>query len=289
MRRRNNANWFQRKFLQIFGGKWGKKGIRFFSIDKRQKFVIAVLFLSAGLFLAEFNKLSVTNSGFITVLGLAFLTNVFLYWAIHADVKENKAYQSFILPFFYTLAFGLFYFLTPTLLFSRILMIAIYAFGLYSLFLSQNILVVSSMRTIALLSGARIVSFVLTLVSYFFLANIVFTLHVYVVFVMVFIFLCTYALSYASLWTYNLQKTVTNVQTWVLAIAVCLVESAAILWFWPSNPTVIALFLAGLFYTIVGLAHMWFERRLFKGILWEYVWVSCITFFVLILFTPWGK
>jgi hypothetical protein len=78
-------------------------------------------------------------------------------------------------------------------------------------------------------------------------------------------------------------------QTWVFALSVALVEVATLLWFWPSSPTVIALFLAGFFYTIVGLSHMWFERRLFKGILWEYVWVSCITFFVLILFTQWGK
>lgn len=289
MTKRNKHNRLQRVLLGIFGIRRGKRGIGLFSIDKRQKFVIAVLFLSTGLFLAELNKLSVTNSGFFAVMILAVFTSIFLFWAIHTDIKENKTYQSLILPFFYTLAFGLFYFLTPTLVLSRIIMIAVYAFGLYSLFLSQNILVVSSMRTIALLSGARIVSFVITLISYFFLANIIFSLHMNVLFVIFFVFLCTYALSYGSLWTYNLQKTIPYVHTWVFAITFCLVEVATVLWFWPSSPTVIALFLAGFFYTIVGLAHMWFERRLFKGILWEYVWVSCITFFVLILFTPWGK
>ncbi|HEX8931586.1 MAG TPA: hypothetical protein VF810_00345, partial [Patescibacteria group bacterium] len=107
--------------------------------------------------------------------------------------------------------------------------------------------------------------------------------------VILLVFLYSYALIYGSLWTYNLQKTIQDVGKWGLAVTVCLVETAAILWFWPSSPTVIALFLAGSFYTIVGLSHVWFERRLFKGILWEYIWVSCITFFLLILFTPWGK
>ena len=169
MNKRSIANRFRRGFFQFFNGKRGKRGFRLFTIDKRQKFVISVIFLSIGLFLAEFTKISVTNSGFFAVLFLAFITNLFLFWAIHEDIRENRAYQSFILPFFYTLAFGLFYFLTPTLFLSRIIMVGIYAFGLYSLFLSQNILVVSSMRTIALLSGAKIVSFVITLISFFFL------------------------------------------------------------------------------------------------------------------------
>lgn len=280
---------FNLGFLRFFNNKRGKRGFHLFSIGKRQKFVIAVIILSLSLFLSEFQNIQLTKSGIFFVLFLAVFTNIFLYWAIHADVKENKAYQSFILPFFYSLAFGLFYFVTPAVFFSRIILTAVYAFGLYSLFLSQNILVVSLMRTIALLSGARIVSFVITLISYFFLTNIVFTFHINIIFVILFIFLYTYFLIYGSLWTYNLQKTISNMQTWALTLTVCLVEVATTLWFWPSSPTVIALFLAGFFYTIVGLSHIWFERRLFKGILWEYVWVSCITFFVLILFTSWGK
>jgi hypothetical protein len=289
MSREHKTKRFQLGFLRLFHTKRKKRGIRFFSIDKRQKFVIAVLVLSLSLFLAEFQHFHFTQSGIFVILFLALLTNLFLFWAIREDVRENKAYQSFILPFFYSLAFGLFYFLTPTIFLSRIILTIVYAFGLYSLFLSQNILVVSSMRTIALLSGARIVSFVITLISYFFLTNIVYTLHVNIFFVLSFFAFYTFALIYGSLWTYNLQKTIPNVFTWVWVLTICLVEIAAILWFWPSSPTVIALFLAGFFYTIVGLSHIWFERRLFKGILWEYVWVSCITFFVLFLFTPWGK
>jgi hypothetical protein len=289
MNKRIKTNRFSRGLLRVFGNKRGKRGVAFFSIDKRQKFVIAVIILSLGLFFAEFHKIEVTSSGFFIVLFLSILTDLFLFWAIHEDIRANRAYQSFILPFFYSLAFGLFYFLTPTILFSRIILTIVYAFGLYSLFLSQNILVVSSMRTIALLSGARIVSFVITLISYFFLTNIVYTLHFNVFLVIPFVVLYTFFLIYGSLWTYNLQKTIPYFLTWVLALTGCLAEAATILWFWPTAPTFIALFLAGFFYTIVGLSHIWFERRLFKGILWEYVWVSCITFFILILFTPWGK
>lgn len=265
--------------------KRGRKVLNF-SIEKRQKFVIAVLLLSVALFFAEYQF---SRSGIYTTVFLAIFTNIFLLWAIYPDLKENKSYQVFILPFLYSLAFGLFYFVTPTVFISRLLLTAVYAFGLYSLLLSQNIFMVSSVRTIQLLSGARIVSFVITLVSFFLLTNIVFTLHVTIFPVIVLMLIFTYLLIFHSLWTYSLQKISHPLSIWVSALTVCIVEAGTILWFWPSSPTVIALFLTGFCYSLVGLSHIWFEKRLFKGILWEYVWVGCIVFFVLILFTTWGK
>jgi len=272
--------------LKSLGFRRGRKGMTAPLIEKRQKFIIAVIVLSLGFFLAEFQF---SKLGFFTVLFLSFLTNIFLLWAVYGDIKENKSYQVFILPFFYSLAFGSFYFLAPTIFLSRVILTVVYAFGLYSLFLSQNILVVSSMRTIALLSGARIVNFVITLVSYFFLTNILYSLHVTIFLVILIILFYTFFLVYGSLWTYNLQKTIQQIGVWVSVLTACLVEAAAVLWFWPTSPTVVALFLTGFFYTIIGLSHVWFERRLFKGILWEYVWVGSVTFFILILFSSWGK
>jgi hypothetical protein len=266
-------------------GKRGKRKLQFV-IDKRQKFVLAVLILSLGLFFTEYQ---LTQWGLIVTLILPFLTVLFLIWAIYEDLKENKLYQVVILPFIYTFAFGFFYLLTPTSFIIRLILTAIYAFGLYSLMLSQNIFVVSLSRTIQLLSGARIVSFVITLISYFFLTNIVFSFHVVVFPVIVAIAIYTYLLIYHSLWTYTLQKYSQPLMIWVSALTACVIEIACLVWFWPSNPTVTALFLTGFFYAIVGLSHIWFEKRFFKGILWEYVWVGTIVFFVLLLFTQWGK
>ncbi len=257
-----------------------------FSIDKRQKFVIGTILLSLGLFLTEFQF---SRSGIFIAFTLSIFTNVFVLWANYQDIKENKSYQVLILPFFYSLSFSLFYFLTPAALLSRLLLTSVYAFGLYSLFLSQNIFIVSSFRTIQLLSGARIVSFVITLISFFFLNNILFTFHVTIFPVIAIMLVYTYLLIYHSLWTYTLQKMPQPLSIWVSTLTICLVETATIAWFWPSNPTVIALFLTGLFYTTVGLSHVWFEKRLFKGVLWEYVWVGCIVLFVLLSFTQWGK
>ncbi len=255
-------------------------------IDKRQKFVIATLVLSLGLFFTEFQF---GKSGLYAALFLSVATNIFLFWAIYKDFWENRAYVVFILPFFYSLAFGLFYFLTPTIFIAHLLLAIIYAFGLYSLFLSQNIFIVSSNRTITLLSGARIVSFVITLISYFLLTDIIYTLHLLVFPVIAVLILYTFLFVYHALWTYTLQKNLQPLFLWAAGMTLCIGETGTLLWFWPSSPTVIALFLTGFFYMLVGLSHMWLERRLFKGILWEYVWIGCIVFFVLLSFTQWGK
>ena len=270
---------------QLSGVKKGRSKISF-SIGKRQKFVIGTLLLAAGLFFTQFRF---SEWGIAITFAMPLLTVLVLFWAIHSDLKENKSYQVFILPFFFSLAFGFFYLLTPTTFLVRLVLTGIYAFGLYSLFLSQNIFIVSSSRTIQLLSGARIVSFVLTLISFFFLTNIVFSFHAIIFPVIAVIAAYGYLLVYHSLWTYTLQRYSQPLLIWASVLTACLIEVATLVWFWPSNPTVTALFLTGFFYTIVGLSHIWFEKRLFKGILWEYVWVGTIVFFVLILFTKWGN
>jgi len=283
----NNKS-FQNLQKNRFLSKTKKGGRRNFSfyIDKRQKFVIGTFILAFGLFIAEYQF---GRAGVFVPILLAILTDTFLYWAIYKDLKESHTMEAFVLPFFYSLSFGLFYFLSPSSFIFRVMLTTIFAFGAYSVFLSQNILAVSSTRTITLLSGARIVSFVAALLSYFFLTNIVFTLHSNILIDVLLILIYSFLLIYHSLWTYTLQKINKPLLTWTAALTLCLIEASILLWFWPSNPTFIALFLTGFFYAIVGLSHIWFERRLFKGIMWEYVWVGCIIFFVLILFTPWGK
>jgi hypothetical protein len=257
-------------------------------LEKRQKFILSVMLLSIALF---FTESQFRQSGFLIAFLLSFFTDVFLFWAIRNDLKDAESeypYSIFILPFFYTLAFVLFYFLVPSRLLSRVILTILYGVGLYSLYLCQNIFTVSSIRTIALVSGAKIVSFVLTLLSFFFLSNIIFTLHLPIYFSVPLVGVFSGFLVFQSLWTYAPTKPSLSLFLWSGVLTVCLLEIAATLWFWPSSPTVIALFMTGFFYTIVGLSHVWLERRLFRGVLWEYVWVGAVVFFVLQLFTSWG-
>ncbi len=261
-----------------------KQKKRQFILDKRQKFAIGVGLLSLGLFGA-----SITFNGYGILLSaiLAIFSDLFLFWAIREDVKENFAPQVFILPFLYSLSFGLFSFLAPARLLTRLILTALYAVGLYSVFLSENIFIVASIRTIALLNSARIVSLVISLVTFFFLANTTYSLRLIVFATVGLIALITLLLSMHAVWSYTLEKTIRKDFLWTSIITLCLIELSVILWFWPATPTVLALFLTSIWYVLVGLSHMWLDKRLFRNVMWEYMWVAVIAFSVLISFTTW--
>lgn len=258
--------------------------LRKFNINKRQRLVTAVLLLSLSLFISEY---FLGKSGIFMVFVLSFVTDLFLFFALYEDLKENFYPQVFILPFFYSLAFGLFYLLVPARLLTRIMMTSLYGVGLYSLFLSNNIFTVSSIRTIALLSSARTVSFAIILLSYFFLTNVVYSLHTNILVTNLLILFFTFPITLYSVWIYTLERDLKVNLIWPISLTVLILEASTMLWFWPSTPTLISLFLTGVFYTVIGLSQAWFEKRLFRGVIFEYFWVAILTFIVLLFFTIW--
>lgn len=256
-----------------------------FYITKREKLVVGVIALSVSLFIAEY---ALGKSGLIVAFVLAFFSDIFLFWAIKDDLKENFTPHVFILPFLFTLAFALFYLLVPSRILTRIITTGLYGFGIYSLFLSQNIFTVSSIRTIALLSGARTVSLVISLVTYFFLTNVVFSLHLNIIITLILVALYSLPLIAQSIWTYTLDKNIYASLPWGALLTLALGEVALLLWFWPSTPTIVALFMTGFLYIILGVSHLWLERRLFRGVIVEYLWVALVVFTVLVVFTSWS-
>jgi hypothetical protein len=270
-------------------GKGQRKKIRSFLsrvlFSKRQRFILAVIILSLGLFVSEY---ILGKSAISIVFVLSLLTVGSLFITLREDLKDNFSPQVFILPFFYSLAVGLFYLLVPARMFTRIGITSLYALGLYSLFLTENIFTVSSIRTIALLSGARTVSLVLALLSFFFLSNVVFSFHINVFITLLLIFIYSFLLVLQSVWTYTLEKNPLAEIFWVLSLTFCLVEVAVFLWFRQGSPTVLALFLTAIFYVLIGLTQAWFEKRLFRSVILEYFWVTVVSFIFLILFTNLG-
>ena len=255
-----------------------------FVFDKRQKFAIGVVILSLGLFGASitFNEYGIVLSAL-----LAIFSDIFLFWAIHEDMQQNFSPQALILPFLYSLSFGLFSFLAPARLLTRLTLTALYAVGLYSVFLSENIFIVASIRTIALLNSARIVSLVISLITFFFLTNTTFSLRLIIFPTLALIIVITFLLTMHAIWTYTLEKSFRKDVLWIGIITLCLTQLFLALWFWPTSPTVIALFLTSIWYVLVGLSHVWLDKRLFRNVLWEYLWVAIIAFSVLISFTKW--
>lgn len=267
-----------------------KKGF----LTKRQRFVTGVLILSTLLFITDH---FLARSSFVVLIFLSILSNVFLYWALHKDLKEHFSPQVFILPFLYTMGFGLFSPLIPARILADLTLSIIYAIGLYSLFLSQNIFTISGVRTIALLSGARTVSFVITIFTFLLITTVIFSVNLNVFIALGLFFIVSFLLTMQSIWTYTLEKSIRKNIVYVLLLAICQLEVAMLLWFWPNRswllssfdppPVLISLFLTGFFYICIGLSHLWFEKRLFKSTLWEYVWIGFIVLVFLVAFTSW--
>lgn len=257
-------------------------------VTKRQKFVTLVATLSLGLFFSEY---LLGKSGFFIAVVLSLLSGSFFLLSVRADLHRQVLPYVVVLPVLYTLAVSLFYFLVPARFLTRVITTGLYAFGLYSLFLSLNIFVVGSIRTIALLTGARIVSLVVTMVSFFLLARIIFSFPMPIVVAMIarplLVAIASYVFITHALWTVALETDLRKYALWAGVLSILLAQVATLLGFWPTSSTVVALFLTGFFYTIVGLSQAWLDRRLFKGVIWEYVWVSAIVFALLVLFTQW--
>ena len=215
--------------------------------------------------------------------------DILLLLILRKDIKGTFFAPILVLPFFFSLAFPFFYALVPERLLSRLLITLIYGFGLYSLFLTQNIFAVSGIRTINLLRSARIVAFVITLLVFYFLVNFIFSLRLPVLLTPLVIFPLAFFMNIQSLWTYSLDTTqVRGIALFSVCIALCIVQLAYVLILWPVNASIYSLFLTGIFYTYSGLCHAWLERRLFKGILWEYIWVGFISVLFLVIFSKWG-
>ncbi len=263
-----------------------KKLLRFFSLSKRQKFVISVLILSAGLFLTEF------LGGFtliISAFALSLFTVAFLYLSLRDDIKGTFYYPILILPFVFTLSFVLFYPLIPARFITRTILTLFYAFGSYSLFLTQNIFAVSAIRTINLMRSARIVSFVLTILTLFLLTSVIFSLRLPIFLSPFLVFVIIFLLNFQSLWTYSLNRDFVPEGLFLsLFTSICLTELSIVLNLWPINGSIYSIFLTGVFYAYSGLSHAWVEKRLFKGVLWEYIWVGFMAVLILVFFSKWG-
>lgn len=259
---------------------------RLINLSKRQRFVLATVVLSLGVFLSEyFTGYTLTIAAFF----LSILTVALMLLILRKDVRGTFFFPITVLPFFYTLAFPFFYALVPERLITRLLITGIYAFGLYSLFLTQNIFAVSGIRTINLLRSARIVAFVITLLVFYFLVNFIFSLRLPVLLTPLAIFPLSFLMNVQSLWTYTLDKSqIKAISLFSLFVSISVVQLAYVLILWPVNASIYSLFLTGIFYTYSGLCHAWLERRLFKGILWEYVWVGFISILFLVVFSKWG-
>jgi hypothetical protein len=193
------------------------------------------------------------------------------------------------LPVFFTIGVGLFWFLLPANIFTRIPVLLFYAFGIYSLCLTMNIYTVSTIRTIALLRAARGVGFVLTLVTAFLLYDAIISLKANIGLTAVLVSLVSFPLFLQGYWAIPLEVIYSRTLARMSVIAsLILAEISASLFFWPVTIIVGSLFLTVSIYVLLGLGQAKLEARLFKTTIREYILVGSLVFLGMFVATRWG-
>lgn len=256
-------------------------------LSKRQKLVFSTSLLTAGLLIGF---LLGPHMQLQSVSLLAALALVLTLYCLHGDLTGAKWIIVILLPVLFTVACTLFYFLLPARWLTRIIMLLIYSVGFYGILLAFNIFVVSSVsRSIKLLHAARTIAFLFSVVCAFAFYNVLFSLHTYLPIVLLGVLGISFLLTVPIVWSVTLSNFLEKEQLRYIGIlSLALTEVSGFLTFWPISATFAAIFLAGNFYTLVGVSAHWLEQRLFKRVLWEFIWVAIIIVVILFFTGKWG-
>jgi len=211
-------------------------------INKRKKIIITSILLTIGLLSTQLVDF---NLRFKFIGGLAVLAYILSVWSLWEGMNRTKAVVLMILPFFFTVALSSFYFLLPVRWLTR-LPVAI-GFGLmfYLLLLAQNVFNVASLRTIPLYRAASTASFLFTLLSAFFLFNVVYAFNLLFIWNGVVVLLISFPLILQVLWTIEMNDQISTailVQSFILSLIIG--ELALGFSFWPTPTTIWPLILS---------------------------------------------
>lgn len=256
-----------------------------FSLTKRQKIVITTLILTIGLLSTQLVDF---NLRFRFIAGLSILAYVLSLWSLWEGLSLTKAIVLLILPTFYTLAVSSFYFLLPVRWLTRLPVAVIFGLSFYLLLLSQNVFNVASIRTIPLYRAASTASFLFTLLSAFFIFNVIYAFNLLFLWNGVVVFLITFLLILQVLWTITMEDRVSTanlVQSLVLALG--LGELALSFSFWPMPTTIWSLSLSSAMYALLGLTTQVLRGRSSRRVVWEYLGIGAVVLIVSFFTTSW--
>lgn len=254
-------------------------------INKRQKIIISACLLTLGLLstqLADFNL------RFKSIAGLFALSYILSVWALWEGLNLTKAVVLMILPTFFTVALASFYFLLPVRWLTRLPIASIFGLMFYLLLLAQNVFNVASLRTIPLYRAASTASFLFTLLSAFFLFNVVYAFNLLFFWNGIVIFGLSYPLVLQVLWSIQMEDRVSVaifVQSFIISII--LGELALAFSFWPTPNTIWPLIISSSMYVLLGLTTQVLKSRVNRRVVWEYLSIGTIVLIIGFLTTSW--
>lgn len=254
-------------------------------LTKRQKIIITTLLLTIGLLSTQLVDF---NLRFKFIAGLGVLSLILSLWALWEGLNFTKGIILIILPVSYTLAVASFYFLLPVRWLTRLPVAAAFGLTFYLLLLSQNVFNVASLRTIPLYRAASTAAFLFTLLSAFFIFNVVYAFNLLFLWNGLFVGLISFALILQILWSIQMEDKISSailIQSFILSLIMG--ELALTFSFWPVATTIWSLTLSSSLYVLLGLTTQFLRGRATRRVVWEYVGIGALILFISILFTSW--
>jgi hypothetical protein len=241
-------------------------------LSKRQKIVIASILLTLGLLFTQ--VASVFFVRYRMVFGLSFLAAVLSLWALWEGLTKVRALILLLLPFLFTLGVASFYFLLPVRWLTRLPVLAIFALSFYFLLLSQNVFNVAATRTIPLYRAASTVNFLFSLITAFFLFNVVFALDLSFYWNFLAVGLLSFPLILQVLWSVEMEKISLPIVIYSGILSLLVGECALALSFLPIAPTIWSLSLSTTIYVLLGIVTEIFREKLSRRVVFEYLGIG---------------
>lgn len=253
---------------------------------RREKFVIASILLSLGLLAVQYVPI---DFRYLAVGLLSLVSYLVSAWALSDDLQRYELISIVPFPALYAASVGLFYFLLPTNIISRVVVLLIFAVGMYALYLTSNIYSVAKGRTIQLLHAAHAVALLFVLITSLLFLNTIFSLKFMFWVNGLLVFISHFPLIWLSLWSINLEPRLDpDLLQLTIMLSAILAELAIVLSFLPLNVWHSALFIMSTLYVGLGILHNYLRGRLFSNTVTEYSLVGALVMVVFILLFP-GK
>lgn len=257
-----------------------------YEITKRQKIILMAFFLTVVLITTQ----TVGENLRYQTIGFLALSTLFLsIFALWGELSGIKYFLLLLLPVYFVVGASLFYFLLPVRWLTRLPFAFLFGISVYLLMLTANIYNVAAIRTIALLRAAHAVGLLFSLVSTFFLTNVLFSLHFPFYFVVVGAIVIVMPLYLVGLWSYGLEDFISRrVFVYCLIFTLVTAQITLVLSFWPIVPTAGALAMTTTMYVLLGLGQLHLEDKLKTRVFWEHVGIALFVFVIIVISTRWG-
>ena len=262
------------------------KKVTSYQITKRQKFILMSGFLTVVLVMTQ----TVPESFRLETIGfLALSTLMLAVFALWGELSGIKYFLLLLLPVYFVTGSSLFYFLLPVRWLTRLPFALTFGISVYLLMLTSNIYNVAAIRTIALLRAAHAVGVLFSIVSAFFLTNVLFSLHLPFYLMVPGVLLVVTPLYFVGLWSYELEDYISRkVVVYTSIFALVNAQVALVLSFWPVVPINGALVIVTIMYVLLGLGQFVFHEKMKTRVVWEHLLVALLVAIIVLASTRWG-